>query len=115
MDARRARHLGDAGDGTLDVRRRRLHEISQFVDNDHDVVKLVRNDDLLLARHPDLRDAIDVFLDAAGLRRRLVGDRLDGLGPAFASASASSSFWDLGFGRALKLVIFRTPDLAKIL
>ncbi len=38
VDAGGARHLGDAGDGALDIRGRGLHEIGQLVDDDHDVV-----------------------------------------------------------------------------
>ncbi len=51
MDARRARHLGDAGDGHFHVRRRHEHQVRQFVNDDHDVAKLFGNDDVLLARH----------------------------------------------------------------
>ena len=67
MDARRARHLGDARDGHFHVRRRDQHQVRQLVDDHHDVAELLRNDDVLLARHDDLL----VHLDGEAVRARL--------------------------------------------
>ena len=53
MDARRPRHLGDAGDGHLHVGGRDEHEVGQFVNNNNDVTQIVGYDDLLLARDGD--------------------------------------------------------------
>ena len=54
MNAGRAGHLRDAGDGHFNVSRGDEHEIGQLVDNYDDVAKLFRNDDVLFARDDDL-------------------------------------------------------------
>src|ERR1017187_2375446 len=54
MDARRARHLRDASDGHFDIRRRDEHEVRQLVNDDDDVGKSFRNDDVFLTRDDDL-------------------------------------------------------------
>ena len=67
MDARRARHLRDARDGHFHVRRRHQHQVGQLVDDDHDVAELLRDDDVLVARHDDFL----VHLDGEAVGARL--------------------------------------------
>src|ERR1017187_5084911 len=73
MDARRARHLRDARDGHLDIRRRDEHEIGQFVNDDHDVGKSFRNDDVFLARDDDFLVHLHGKSIRAGLNFFLLG------------------------------------------
>ena len=54
VNASRPRHLGDARDGHFDIRRRDEHEVRQLVNDDDDVGKSFRNDDVFLARDDDL-------------------------------------------------------------
>src|ERR1017187_6314400 len=53
MDAGRASHLRDAGDGHFDIRRRDEHEVRQLVNDHDDVGQPFRNDDVFLARDDD--------------------------------------------------------------
>ena len=59
VDASRAGLGGEAGDGTLDVGGRGLHEIGQLVDDDDDVGELVGDDEIVVARHADGRGVGD--------------------------------------------------------
>ena len=68
MNAGRARHLRDAGDGHFDIRRRDQHEVGQFVDDDDDVAQLFRDDDVFVARHHDFLVHFDGKTFGARLR-----------------------------------------------
>src|SRR6266487_5286789 len=51
MNASRARHLRDARDRRLDVRRRGLHQIRQLIDDNNHVGNFFGNDQLIVARY----------------------------------------------------------------
>ena len=67
MNARGPRHLRDAGDGHLHVRRRHEHQVRQFVDDDDDVAEFLRDDDVVLPRDDDFL----VHLDGEAFGARL--------------------------------------------
>src|SRR5688572_15139735 len=66
-----SRHLRDARNGHFDLRRRYQHEVGQLIDDHHDVAELLRDDDIIFARHHDffieldrktIRSGLDLFL-----------------------------------------------------
>ena len=105
MDARRARHLRDAGDGHFHVGGRDEHQVGQLVNDDDDVAQLFGNDDVLLARHDDFL----VHLDGKAFRARLDFFLL-GRERQFRFRCGSGLF----FGRELNEAMLRTPTRAKI-
>ena len=66
MNSRRARHLRDARDGHFDIGRRNEHQVRQLINDDDDVGKFFRNDDVFLARH----DNFLINLDGESARAR---------------------------------------------
>ena len=73
MDPGGAGHLRDAGDRALDIRRRRLHQIGQLVDDDDDERHAVRHDEVVRAGNPDRRQFLvgQFLVRAFGLGKRL--------------------------------------------
>src|SRR5438034_9854884 len=53
MNAGGAGHLRDSGDGHFHVGGRGKHQVGEFVDDDDDVAELLRDDDVIVARHDD--------------------------------------------------------------
>ena len=67
MDAGRAGHLRDAGDGHFHVGGGHQHEVGEFVNDDDDVAELFGDEDVVVARHDDFLVHLDCEPVRAGL------------------------------------------------